>query len=217
MLEETKAMLRRYQLKPHVRRTALRRVYETELLFVHVPKCGGKTVIRDLYRLEDTRWFGHASIRRLRNLLGPRRFARVHKVGFVRDPVDRCLSGYRFSMTGGFQRANGLKAQAIVKDLSFDAFVQDGHLEEFISWNVVFRPQTLFLCDEQGKVAIDQICRFSNFEAELKGLMSRLYSDIDISHRNKSSAPKPTQVSEATKAAIREIYKDDYDTFATYF
>jgi hypothetical protein len=217
VLEEAKAFLRRRRLAPRIKTVALPRLYETDLLFVHVPKCGGKTVIRDLYRLEDLRFFGHSDVRHFRNILGPRKFEQIHKVTFVRDPVERCLSGYRFNKTGGFRGRNGLKAQKLLGDLSFDEFVQGGMLEQFMSWHIVFRPQTRFLTDEDGRIAIDQICRFSNFEEELKGLMARLYEDVEVSHRNKSKAPKPAAIAEESRAIIAELYADDYKAFSEYF
>lgn len=216
MLDEVKAFLRRQRLKPRSR-TALEHIYRTNLAFVHVPKCGGKTVIRDLYQTEDARWFGHADVRHFRAILGPRRFDAVHKVTFVRDPVDRCLSGYRFNKTGGFQGKRGLKAQELLKDLSFDEFVQNGSLEEFMSWHIVFRTQVSFLTDANGDIPIDQICRFSHFEDELKGLMSQLYDDVDVSHRNKSKAPKPAAIADESRAIIKSLYAADYDAFSEYF
>ncbi|MEM9212692.1 MAG: hypothetical protein AAGA63_14510, partial [Pseudomonadota bacterium] len=81
---------------------AVNRIIETNCVFVHVPKCGGKSVIRDIYNLGEHSYFGHAGIAFFESLLGPRRFRLSFKFTFVRDPALRCLSGFRFRQRGGF-------------------------------------------------------------------------------------------------------------------
>ena len=65
-------------------------------MFIHVPKNGGTSVKRALYKSDP----GHASLRYYR-LFFPSYLARAETFAIIREPTERFLSGYDFLMNGG--------------------------------------------------------------------------------------------------------------------
>lgn len=203
---------RRRALRGRDTAIALRRVEATRSVFVHVPKCGGKTVIRDIYGLSEHQWFGHAPACYYLALLGPSRFGRFFKFAVVRDPVHRCLSGFRFYAAGGFGLHGDRAMAERLAGMDFDRFVRDGALEEAIGTDVVFRPQARFVFLEDGRLGVDRLCPFETFDAALAGLPGGLARSAARSRVNASPGARP-EIAPATAARIRALYSEDYRLF----
>ncbi|KPP83954.1 MAG: Sulfotransferase family [Rhodobacteraceae bacterium HLUCCA08] len=205
--KEAAAFRRRRALPDAVRSGALQAILDRRAIFVHVPKCGGKTVITNFYGLPQHDWFGHAKPGFYEALLGPSRYRDFFKFVLVRDPVDRCRSGFHFAQAGGFgtqrEQAFGRELSA----LSFEAFVLDGHLTRWIGRNVVFQPQHPFVADEDGVLLVDKLYRLER--------VCELFTDLGLdaeatSHENRADyekRPVPADVA----AAIRDVYRRDYE------
>lgn len=194
------------------RGAALRRVLETGALFIHVPKCGGKSVVKTVYGLDEHDWFGHAPIRSYPAILGPSRFRDAFKFAMVRDPATRCLSGYRFLARGGFGTEADRAAQAVIGDRDFDAFVRDGALETLLRDSIVFLPQARFVTDASGRLAVDRLCAFERFDAEIAALPRGLGAGAPV-HLNSAAEPAP-DIAPETRARIAAIYDEDYAFFS---
>ena len=188
--------------------TALDRILETNMVFVHIPKCGGKSVVREVYGLGEHDWFGHAGISFYHALLGPKRFNSAFKFAFLRDPVARCLSGFKFRQRGGFNAPREKTLQKEVQDLTFEEFVLGDRLTEFLQKDVVFEPQSPRLFLPSGKLGVDRICRFENFADEVRNLPIQRKKD-EVTHVN--AAPKATvsDVAGDVRGRIEDIYAED--------
>jgi hypothetical protein len=212
-IRELRSALRRREIRRQGRGLALDRVLETGAVFVHVPKCGGKSVVRDIYGLAEHEWFGHAGIGFYQALLGPRRFASAFKFAFLRDPVSRCRSGFAFRQRGGFGLPEDLALQPELEGLNFERFVMDGALEAFARKDVVFGPQAPRILLPDGRIGVDRICAFENFAEEMRDLPvpHRLEAPSHLNAAPRApAAPPPAEV----RRRIAEIYEQDYRVLA---
>lgn len=179
------------------------------MIFVHIPKCGGKSILKDLYGLGEHDFFGHKRIGFYERLLGPRAFARTPSFAMLRDPVDRCVSGFAFSKRGGFGLADDARRSEHLAGLDFDSFVRDGHLARAARDDIVFRPQSFYLTFPDGRFGVDRLLRFENFAEELQGLPDVGKRFREVSHLN--AAPKGTPVPPPVDVVtvIHEVYAED--------
>lgn len=174
-------------------------------LFIHIPKNAGQSVEHVFLRQLDLTWQTRAALLLRRNDrpdLGPPRLAHLKwheyvsfdyitqeqfdayfKFAFVRDPWSRMVSMYRYF--------------AFHKKVSFREFVlrefrrrlwHDGH------WFV--GPQSDFICDTNGRPAVDFIGRFETLAEDFHSVCQRLgMPALELPHvnasGNDSSGPPP--------------------------
>jgi hypothetical protein len=209
IVQEIRGILKRRKVRRTEQATALERIIETNSVFVHVPKCGGKSIVRDVYGLSEHEWFGHAGIGFYHSLLGPRRFSKAFKFGFVRDPMTRCLSGFRFRQRGGFGLDHDKAMASKLAGLSFQEFVLNGTLAKFSREDIVFKPQMPLLLLWDGELGVDRVCFFENFDEEVRSLPLQLHNRTP-SHINASPREPETEISFETRNRIADIYAQDY-------
>ncbi|GAB4287090.1 MAG: sulfotransferase family 2 domain-containing protein [Roseovarius sp.] len=101
-----------------------------------------------------------------RNMLTVTRaqFDSYFKFAFVRNPWDRIHSAYRKLMAGDWRRPE----YGIDAPMDFDAF-----LERFAG-HPRLKPQTEFICDEDGTVLVDFIGRFETLQEDFDRVCDRL-------------------------------------------
>lgn len=211
---EMRATLRRRDFKNRPQAAALASLLEKEILFFHIPKCAGNAVIADVYGLQNTPWFGHVGPKFYRRLLGPRRYRRCYKFTFVRDPVTRCRSGFEFVKRGGFNTTADDRRKARIGTLGFRAFVLDGLLHEMARKDTIFRPQSHFITDRSGVLAVDKVCAFERFEAELQALP---FETRFGGAKRINAAPARITAPEEPETIdhIKQVYRMDYALMRT--
>jgi hypothetical protein len=182
----------------------------TGIVFVHIPKCGGKSILQAIYGLEQHAGFGHADAVFYRTLLGPTLFEDALKLAVIRDPVARCKSGFHFARKGGFGLAKDRELAGKLGAATFDRFVLDGHLERLMSEAVIFRPQHSFLQDSRGSLLIDNLVRLDEAAERLPRIVGDRVAGMTIPHENRSDYDRGAEVDGAVAAAIRDLYADDY-------
>lgn len=149
-------------------------------LFTHVPKTGGKSVLAafglpmlgadydgSLAHIEQP--YGH---RRLTDWEGKDAFC-YFKFAFVRNPWDRLVSAFSYLNAGGCNQFDAdFRAQHLDQyNGDFLRFVDD--LERLIQ-HQHFRPQSHWLCNDEGQLLADFIGRFESMEADYQRLAERL-------------------------------------------
>lgn len=214
IVREVRGASRRQKVRGTEQGAALERILETNVVFVHVPKCGGKSIVRDVYGLTEHAWFGHAGISFYQSLLGPHRFRSAFKFAFVRDPVTRCLSGFKFRQRGGFGLPKDEVFLSELEGLSFEQFVLSGKLAEFTRKDVVFKPQTPLLLLPDGQLGLDRVCFFENFDEELRSLPIELRNGKP-SFINAAPRHSDREVSFEIRNRIAAIYAQDYRFIAS--
>lgn len=207
LASEFVAFRRRREIWKSARRSALSEILKKRAVFIHIPKCGGKTVIKDLYGLGQHDWFGHAKLDFYKAILGPVRYRAFFKFGLVRDPINRCQSGFHFGISGGFGGRNDQDFANACENLSFEEFVLDGHLESWVDRYVVFHRQYPFVAEDDGSLLVDKIYHLDRIDLLFRDL------GLDakkISHQNKTLYDKNDPTVEVSET-IRAVYKRDYE------
>ena len=97
------------------------------------------------------------------------------KIAFVRDPYDRALSKYFHHKRDTF----GTPLEASAKNLDFNEWVKRGGLN-------LFRPQYMYVYDDNGRNLCDFIGRFENLESDYNILKEKFNLDklASINHND---------------------------------
>ena len=144
------------------RRSRIKRIAQTGLVFVHIPKAAGMSVSEALYGL----WVKHASIRWLRHAQGGR-LAGLPSFAILRNPAERFVSAYRFARAGGSARAGNYVSEPFSTLYRGFCSIDDAldHVEAAASpYQVdhVFRPQRWYITDRAGRIAVDRLVRIND-------------------------------------------------------
>lgn len=187
--------------------------YRHKLVFIHVPKCGGTSVLSALNRGARVPRY-HADWRAYRQA-DPAAFNNFFKFAIVREPADRLLSAYHYLRAGG-NRVDDQWISALINERfdSFDQFVLE-HLDPHtVHEHLLFKPQYLFLYDGTVACQVDQVIKYENFADEVPQLLQRIGLGRDqLGHTNRStrvdaeSGPLSPRVLEH----INRLYQRDYD------
>ncbi|WP_249199910.1 sulfotransferase family 2 domain-containing protein [Gluconobacter sp. Dm-62] len=133
----------------------IERIREAGAFFIHVPKNGGTSICDLLYggimMHETWRYYQHVA---------PDLSRTLPSFAIWRDPVERFVSAWAFARRGGTSR---VKIHPSVNALYRSFHTLDdaiNHVESCSSvydMDHVFRPQTLYVCDRNGQLAVDQL------------------------------------------------------------
>ena len=217
-------------------------------IFVHIPRTGG-TSIEEMFGLkEGSCLFGlapyggtidamaspqHLTWQQLIQILPTSFTDSAYKFAFVRNPWDRFLSAYRYRLRcylHGLKRSGASYYKRCLYNeshlASLDSFVAtlefpiehrvtavgglDAHLE----------PQCTFVTDAKGRIAMDRICRFENFEPDIRAVADGLGIQLgEIVRQNVTSGGTRYRSSYSTYAmdAVRAFYAEDIERFEYTF
>ncbi|WP_182356069.1 sulfotransferase family 2 domain-containing protein [Komagataeibacter europaeus] len=179
------------------------------VLFIHVPKNAGTSVARALYGMD----IGHETIRyfrrRIPDLVGFPSFA------ILRDPVRRFMSAYHYARAGGSEArhvAQGFRPAYMAFNGIDDALDHIAHVHSCYDMDHIFRPQSWYLTDEHGQVAVDRLFLMDDMR-RIQDFV-RNYTSNPIGHANAGGGvdeiPSADQITR-----IRQIYRQDYDLIAS--
>lgn len=189
-------------------------IRDVGVVFVHVPRSGGVSVMRTVYRSEAIRHFTVDQFTQVcaRELLELPRFA------IVRNPWDRAVSAYHFAAQGGVPGGGQMAHMDRYRGpdfATFDAFVRQ-YLTTHDVWKAdgVFRPQSYYLGRDPEKTLdhIGILDRIGETESWLSGVLSR---PIMLPQVNASNRDHPYQqyYTAETRAIVGEIYRADIERF----
>ncbi|WP_062511425.1 sulfotransferase family protein [Gluconobacter roseus] len=181
----------------------IERIREAGALFVHVPKNGGTSICDLLYggimMHETWRYYHHVA---------PDLSRTLPSFAIWRDPVKRFVSAWAFARRGGTSRVrihpsvNALYRSFHTLDHAID------HVESCRSvydMDHVFRPQALYVCDRNGRLAVDQLFsmdRMSSLPELVPALRGKTIPHLNSN--NHDVVPTPAQAKR-----IRQIYSAD--------
>ena len=183
-----------------------------QALFIHVPKSAGRSIVRGLF---DVKSVEHAPADWYQRL-DREKFERYFKFTFVRNPWDRAVSAYSYLKNGGSAASeDDLHWSRFVNQFdSFDDFVCQWMTAENIMRNALFTPQTLFLQDEFGTLAMDFIGRFENLAEDFARVAERLNVNASLPHINQSrQTPYEDFYSDRSRQIIADLYAGDISAF----
>jgi hypothetical protein len=178
--------------------------HDRQLLFIHIPKTGGTTLLSILGLWKSERspsmqtLFGdfgsvdlqHLTLAQTRQFLTPIEFASYFKFAFVRNPWDRAVSN------------------ALWRTRFRDEGIRD--LRDYVDWaervnrngprhrsDVHALPQSAFVVDEYGCVGVSCIGRFENYARDLETIVGRF---IKVPH------PLPHKLQHLDRGHYRDYY-----------
>lgn len=198
-------------LRPLFRRRLAPDVAAAPLLFIHVPKNGGTSFKRALYRSDP----GHATARYY-DLFFPEHLTAAESIAILRDPGERFLSGFDFLLNGGGRdvRIQDRPMRRMAAIRTVDAFLDflekaDG---DWLKVDTFARPQSWYVADRSGRIAVRHLWLLDC----AGGALSRFLADRglpSLSHSNATQRRERT-LSAAQEERLRRLYAADYALYA---
>lgn len=199
-------------------------MHEKNLIFVHVPKTGGSTIIHTLLGIDKLTQLSkhkrtqygiegalrHRSALQIQQRVGDEIWNAYYKFAFVRTPWERMVSAYFWN------QREGNKQYAL--NISFEEFIKK--LPNILdSENCPLlrhcRPQTFFLTSPNGEIMVNDVFRYEDFSASLEIIGSKIGSPFKPSKKYKVSKHKRyiKYYTTTTKNIVRRCYADDIQLF----
>lgn len=195
------------RLDSGARSYSLAAVRALRCVYVHVPKSGGTSVARALYGNEGG---GHRSIRDYARELGSS-LAQYATVATVREPVDRCLSAYRYLRDGGMNDADERFADAYVRPHeTAEAFIWDGLRDPAARTSLHFRPQWTFVCDLGRRLGVGSLLRFESLVEDYDAWRAASGLGKPLPHLNASHRGTCDVLSDEARRHVAGLYARDY-------
>jgi hypothetical protein len=198
--------MRQYQLRPFI---------ERKILYIHIPKCAGTSVVDALF---GQRIGNHQTLALLRLAFTAKEFQEFYKFTFVRNPWDRMVSTYYYLRDGGKSRKDVEWAEKMIFPYSdFRDFVLNGLSENNINRSYHFRPQQTLLCLGPNRLPeMDYIGRFETLEQDFRKICEKIGVDARLPDANRGrSRPRDyrDQYDEETRAKVEQLYANDIALF----
>jgi hypothetical protein len=191
-----------------------------QIIFVHVPKAGGNSVIK-AFKNDRLKVWGHNKYlpgyltypesyrwKLLRVIPDMIRDKFIVSFCVVRNPWDRVLSAYIYLQAGGKGYSDEQDFKKYAAEYSdFNAFVIKG-LRTASENQIHFIPQTFWFVDKRGRVVTDKVIQLENLNPELKNFMNSLgIAPTFVGHENKTQhAYYKSIYSEEAKKVVADIY-----------
>lgn len=176
-------------------------------LFIHVPKCAGSSVKKAIF---PGRTHGHMPLWFYERHF-PEFFERAFKFCFVRNPLERAYSAYRYMRSNKSIARDFPGHQMVMRYASFDSFVLQWLCEETAQKQMHFAPQWLFLCDSLGQLRVDFIGRQESMEADFAHICSKLGVTGNLDQINVSPGERAVPTFETrTIDRVMRVYERDY-------
>ena len=187
---------------------------KTKSIFVHIPKAAGVSVNKGLY---GSLGGGHNNLEDYNRIFGKKNLKKYFKYTFVRHPVSRAYSAFRFLKSGGLRETDRLWADKYLSQYnSFDDFVQDWICEENIWKGIHFRPQWHFICDPFPKIAVDFVGKFETLDEDMNYILEKTgIAHGPLTHENKTvnSHNHLEDAAPESVLKIKKVYAHDFELF----
>lgn len=186
---------------------------EKKVIFVHVPKSAGMSISNSIYG----RPLGHIKARDIKRCsVGA--YDICFKFAFVRDPIARYLSAWKF-MQNNFSELKGGPG------LPAESFLALGAVDFAEKWlankdvsklNYIFQEQSSFVLGENGDVLVDYLARFDDFDNEIEILSNKVPGVKSVKKINASGSESLKVDSAALESILRKVYWRDYELLSKF-
>lgn len=187
--------------------------FDTNSVFVHIPRTAGGTISEAFYGGHDT---GHAILAEFWSH-DRVRLENSFVFTFVRNPWDRLVSAYHRVINNPSNPRTRQWGERHLKNIqSFEKFVH--RLQQPIFRHTVwshshFRPQAEYL-NTPTRVAVDFVGRFETLQQDVAALGKQLKQIQPLGHANKTSRNDyKTYYDDTTAKIVEELYASDVEMF----
>lgn len=187
------------------------RFHALKTIFIHIPKSAGTSLGEAMFNTGRTghfEWYYYKAE-------NPKAFETYYKFCFVREPVSRFLSAYSYLINGGKDDYDAAMGSDVAKYGGVNEFIEFGLKRDRWSRLRHFRPQSLLVCDAEGKIMVDFVGRFERFDEDCQVVAKQLDFEftpekVNVTKKKKTSAGELT---DRSLAVLYEIYRSDFDSF----
>tara|TARA_B100001057_G_C22862141_1_gene954963 strand:+ start:3339 stop:3935 length:597 start_codon:yes stop_codon:yes gene_type:complete len=179
-----------------------KKVIETGILFIHIPKTAGVSISKQLY----DGLIGHKGYYYYKKKFSYQQYTDLYKFSVVRHPFSRFISSYNYLKNGGLTPYDREFSKKINNYDNVDSFLQQNH--KTLKRNLHFKSQHTFIFRRSKKQVNDifKIEELNDFE-----LFFNLKLNVKISYKlNCSPNKNETTISQESKDILRDIYKNDF-------
>ena len=197
---------------------------EQRFIFVHIPKTAGTSI----YHALGMNISHHKPLSHYKNLLDRDVFAQLTKFAFVRDPLERFISLYKYArlkVSYFHNNVNPDKAlygahrdYELLKDaspLDCARYLVEGKLLHNAP-DTIWLPQKRWLETDCGMSDINIIGRFENLPNDFAnicnqaGIIDKLQSPLGTFNQSNQTAVK---ITDEVIDIVKNYYREDYDSF----
>lgn len=153
-----------------------------KVIYIHVPKTGGTSILSTLarhYTREHLTWRDYQRA-------DARKFDDYFKFAAVRSPWDRLASFYRYMMAGGNQAEDWSWQRLLRRECpSFESFVMEfmAQPDVFLRYPLL-RPQSAFIFDEDDRLMVDAVLRQERLAQDFDRWRPRIRPDRPLPRLN---------------------------------
>lgn len=188
---------------------------KSSVLFIHIPKCAGTSVLKMLGDEAEYRTHVPAYIYKEAN---KHKYENYVKFSIIRNPWDRLYSTYTYLSSGGNQKSD-LEDYKEVRGISFESFVMCWLSEDRVASVKLFQSQCFYIRDPiSGDFLVDIVGKLEDVSDAIKKLNDACGKEWALPHLNKSkSHGYREQYSEAMKNKVDSLYKTDCENLGYEF
>ncbi|AOE50150.1 sulfotransferase family 2 domain-containing protein [Kangiella sediminilitoris] len=180
-------------------------------IFIHIPKAAGTSILRALGHNGSR---DHATYREYK-VANSSKFEKYFKFTFVRNPVTRFESAYRYYKGGGNQRSTDEFFFNIINQykMSADDFCEFIADKKHYIYTPMFWPQTLYFLETAEVCQVDFIGKFESIDKDFDFVLKKLGIQINLERINQSRDDNRGNLvlSRNSESIIRDIYQNDYE------
>jgi hypothetical protein len=205
--------------------------HEHKIIFIHIPKCAGTTIERVLFPKKQFNWrepdyenlhgwcpknklFLHqATAEQLlsKKLISENIWNEYLKIGIVRNPYSRAVSGY-FWLMNNTQIRDSFR-NYILRGGKFKSLLNDNSSNKFRGDHLWLQKDFLYF---ENKLVLDKLYFFENLDEIFNDLKKNVHLKNSITHYmkgDKSSIHYSNLFDDKTLQMFNEIYDSDLKTF----
>lgn len=180
-----------------------------DFIFIHINKTGGSSVEKALNIP-----FEHKTAREKIEALGRETWDRKFTFTVIRNPWDKVVSHYHYRVK---TNQTGLKGD----DLDFNEWVVRAYGRQeppYYDKPKMFMPQTDWIVDASGEIAVDDIIRFENLEEGFARVLAVLGKQASLPHAKKSNrGDYQGYYNDEARAVVAERFAQDVERFGYRF
>lgn len=199
-----------YFIREHYDPYPYRRAFKkNKLIFVHVPKNGGTSVLSVL----GVKPGDHCTYRQYQQA-NPIRYQYYKSFAILRNPEERFLSAYYYMKSGGNGTSDRLVSERYFQEGDVNYFVENIFDSQFAHAVGVFRPQFIFVADVFGEVQVNYLLDLCKLDKGIQRLNQSCKTKFPVPGVLNKSVKDSAVLTEGSKEKLGVIYSRDYELYS---